>query len=71
MIVIYHGIAENCETFAYVAQHLVSYGFAVAVVEHPESNAKIFQQYFAGLAGPLKAKEELINRSPSPFQILH
>lgn len=61
VIVISHGVAENRETFAYVAQHLTSYGFAVAVLEHPGSDAKKFQQYFSGLAGPPEANE-LINR---------
>ncbi|KAF3890832.1 alpha/beta hydrolase [Tolypothrix bouteillei VB521301] len=61
VIVISHGVAEDKETFAYVAQHLASYGFAVAVIEHPGSDAKKFQQYFAGLAGPPQP-QELINR---------
>ncbi|MBD2777587.1 alpha/beta hydrolase [Iningainema tapete] len=61
LIVISHGVAENRETFAYVAQHLTSYGFAAAVLEHPGSDAKRFQQYFSGLAGPPEANE-LINR---------
>jgi predicted dienelactone hydrolase len=61
VIVISHGVAENRETFAYAAQHLASYGFAVAVLEHPGSDSKKFQQYFSGLAGPPRA-DELINR---------
>jgi predicted dienelactone hydrolase len=61
VIVISHGVAESRETFAYAAQHLVSYGFAVAVLEHPGSDSKKFQQYFSGFAGPPEA-EELINR---------
>ncbi|MEH1938234.1 MAG: alpha/beta hydrolase [Nostoc sp.] len=61
LIVISHGIAEDRSTFVYLAQHLASYGFAVAVLEHPGSNAKRFQQYFAGLAGPPDAAE-FINR---------
>lgn len=62
LIVISHGVAEDRETFAYAAQHLASYGFAVAVLEHPGSDAKKIQQYFAGLASPPEARE-LINRS--------
>ena len=45
----------------YLAEHLASYGFAVAVLEHPGSNAKRFQEYFAGLASPPEP-EEFINR---------
>lgn len=59
VIVVSHGVAEDRETFAYLAQHLASYGFAVAIIEHPGSDAKKFQQYFSGLAGPPEANELL------------
>lgn len=61
LIVISHGVASDRYTFAYLAQHLASYGFAVAVLEHPGSNARRFQQYFAGLAEP-PAPREFIDR---------
>lgn len=61
VIVISHGLASDHNTFAYLAQHLASYGFAVAVLEHPGSNAKRFQQFFAGLSGPPEPME-LIDR---------
>jgi predicted dienelactone hydrolase len=62
LIVISHGLASDRSTFIYLAEHLASYGFAVAVLEHPGSNAKRFQEYFAGLAKPPEP-EEFINRS--------
>ncbi len=61
LIVISHGLASDRTTFAYLAQHLTSYGFAVAVLEHPGSNAERIQLYFAGLAGPPEPAE-FINR---------
>ena len=61
LIVISHGLASDRFTFVYLAEHLASYGFAVAVLEHPGSNAERFQQYFAGLAAPPDATE-FINR---------
>ncbi|WP_448269112.1 alpha/beta hydrolase [Nostoc sp. DSM 114159] len=61
LIVISHGLASDRSTFVYLAEHLASYGFAVAVLEHPGSNAERFQQYFAGLAGPPDAAE-FVNR---------
>ncbi|WP_375501289.1 alpha/beta hydrolase [uncultured Nostoc sp.] len=61
LIVISHGIASDRSTFVYLAEHLASYGFAVAVLEHPGSNAERFQLYFAGLAGP-PDPAEFINR---------
>ncbi|MBG1265819.1 alpha/beta hydrolase [Nostoc sp. WHI] len=61
LIVISHGLASDRSTFVYLAEHLASYGFAVAVLEHPGSNAERIQLYFAGLAGPPDAAE-FINR---------
>lgn len=57
LIVISHGIASDRYSFAYLAKHLASYGFAVAVLEHPGSNAQRFQQYFTGLAAPPDPQE--------------
>ncbi|MEA5626513.1 alpha/beta hydrolase [Nostoc sp. UHCC 0251] len=61
LIVISHGLASDRFTFVYLAEHLASYGFAVAVLEHPGSNAERIQQYFAGLSAPPDATE-FINR---------
>ncbi|GAX36734.1 alpha/beta hydrolase [Nodularia sp. NIES-3585] len=61
LIVISHGVASDRSSFAYLAEHLASYGFAVAVLEHPGSNAERVERYLTGLAGPLEA-EEFINR---------
>jgi predicted dienelactone hydrolase len=60
VIVISHGAASDRNTFAYLAQHLASHGFAVAVLEHAD-NAQRFQQFFAGF-DKLPQPTELINR---------
>lgn len=60
VVVISHGLAEDRYTFAYLAQHLASYGFAVAVIEHPGIDKQRFQQYFAGLAN-----------SPEPMELIN
>ncbi|MBD2450031.1 alpha/beta hydrolase [Nostoc sp. FACHB-152] len=57
LIVISHGLASDRYALAYLAQHLASYGFAVAALDHPGSNSQRFQQYFAGLAGPPEPRE--------------
>jgi predicted dienelactone hydrolase len=49
VIVISHGLASNRDTFAYLAKHLVSYGYAVAVLEHPGTGGKDFGAFLAGL----------------------
>lgn len=52
VIVISHGVASDRLTFAYLAQHLASQGFAVALVEHPDTSARRFEQFFAGFDYP-------------------
>jgi predicted dienelactone hydrolase len=61
VIVISHGLAEDRNTYSYLAQHLASHGFVVAALDHPVSNSKQFQQFLAGFAGPPQATE-IINR---------
>jgi predicted dienelactone hydrolase len=61
VITISHGVAEDRTTFAYLAKHLASHGFAVAVVEHIGGDANRFKQYFSGLA-PAPAATELLQR---------
>jgi predicted dienelactone hydrolase len=59
VIVISHGVAEDRTTYAYLAQHLASYGFAVAALEHVGGDANRFRKYFSGLAPAPKATELL------------
>lgn len=48
-IVISHGVGSDRQTFAYLAEHLASHGFFVAVLEHPDSNGRKLAQFLAGL----------------------
>jgi predicted dienelactone hydrolase len=59
VIVISHGVAEDRTTFAYLAEHLASHGFAVVAIEHIGGDANRFQQYFSSLAPAPKATELL------------
>lgn len=59
IIVISHGVAEDRTTYGYLAEHLASYGFAVASLEHIGGDANRFRQYFSGLAPAPKATELL------------
>ncbi|HEY9848303.1 MAG TPA: alpha/beta hydrolase [Leptolyngbyaceae cyanobacterium] len=61
LILISHGAAGDRANFAYLGAHLASYGFAVAVLEHPGDNSKLFQQFFSGLSDSPQPIE-LINR---------
>ena len=48
LIVISHGLASNRQTFAYLAKHLVSHGFAVAVIEHDGISLDKFDNFLSG-----------------------
>jgi len=50
LIVISHGLGSNPGEFANMAEHLASYGFAVAVPEHPGSDTNYQQEFLASLA---------------------
>jgi predicted dienelactone hydrolase len=62
LVVISHGLGGDRETFAYVAKYLASYGFAVAVPEHPGSNAKQINNLLEGFANDVTPPQEFINR---------
>lgn len=62
LIVISHGLASDRETFAYLAEHLASYGYAIAVPEHPGSNAQQLQDLLSGRAKEVSEPGEFVNR---------
>ncbi|MEH1939487.1 MAG: alpha/beta hydrolase [Nostoc sp.] len=62
IIIISHGLGSDRTSFAYLAEHLASYGFVVAVPEHPGSNSKQLQALLAGIADKVTDPRELIDR---------
>lgn len=62
LVVISHGLGSDRSTFAYLAQHLASYGFAVAVPEHPGSNSRQINALLNGFASDVTPPRELIDR---------
>ena len=69
LVVISHGLGSDRSTYAYVAQHLASYGFAVAVPEHPGSNSAQLQALIMGSTSQVIEPNEFINR-PLDIQYL-
>ncbi len=49
-VVISHGLGSSRSEFSDMAAHLASYGFAVAVPEHPGSNIRYQQEFLANLS---------------------
>lgn len=62
VVVISHGLGSDRSSYAYLARQLASYGFAVAVPEHPGSNAQQLQALIAGTASQVTAPAEFIDR---------
>lgn len=62
VIVISHGLGSDRTSFEYLATQLASYGFAVAVPEHPGSNAEQLRSLLAGRANEVTEPNEFINR---------
>ncbi len=48
LIVISHGLASDRLTFAFLAQHLASHGFAVLAVTHPGSDSRQISNFLSG-----------------------
>ncbi|NJL47831.1 MAG: alpha/beta hydrolase [Leptolyngbyaceae cyanobacterium SM2_5_2] len=51
VVVISHGVASGRGAFVYVARHLASHGYAVAVPQHDDDNRK-YTQFLAGVDRP-------------------
>ncbi|ARV59079.1 hypothetical protein BZZ01_10915 [Nostocales cyanobacterium HT-58-2] len=62
VIVISHGLGSDRTSFAYLAEYFASYGFVVAVPEHPGSNAQQLQALLSGRAAEVTSAREFIDR---------
>lgn len=62
VLIFSHGLGGDRHNFAALAQHLASYGFAVAAVEHPESNSQQIQSLLRGAAREAAEPSEFFNR---------
>ncbi|MBD2260450.1 alpha/beta hydrolase [Pseudanabaena sp. FACHB-2040] len=62
VIVFSHGLAASRTDLIELAEHLASHGFAVAVVEHPNSNTEQVQNLLRGLAREVTEPSEFIER---------
>jgi predicted dienelactone hydrolase len=62
IIVISHGLNANRSSYAYLAKHLASHGFVVAVPEHPGSDTQQFLSLLKGNVQDLAKPLELVAR---------
>jgi predicted dienelactone hydrolase len=62
VMVISHGLGSNTQTYTYLAQHLASLGFVVAVPEHPGSSTTQLQGLITGQLRDVADPKEFIDR---------
>ncbi|MGH2416460.1 MAG: alpha/beta hydrolase, partial [Microcystaceae cyanobacterium] len=62
VVIISHGLASRPEDFAARAEHLASYGFVVALPQHPGSDFQQAQALLNGLSRNVFALNEFIDR---------
>ena len=62
VVVISNGIGTKIDRYDYLAQHLASHGFAVAIPQHPDSDDHQQQAFFQGLSPQMFQPTAYINR---------
>jgi len=62
VMIISHGFGSARDDFAYLAQHLTSHGFAVAVIQHPGSDRQQLESYLQGTAKDILQVNDFIDR---------
>ncbi|ACK71641.1 protein of unknown function DUF1400 [Gloeothece citriformis PCC 7424] len=62
VIIFSHGLASRPEDFESLAQHLASYGFVIALPQHPGSDYQQVQAFIAGFSRQIFDPNEFINR---------
>ncbi len=65
LLVISPGLGEDLNTYAYLAEHLASYGFGVAIIDHPGSDATRQAEFLSGKIPQEIVPQEFINRPQS------
>ncbi|MDT9176039.1 MAG: alpha/beta hydrolase [Limnospira sp. PMC 1291.21] len=69
-LIISHGLASDRSRFEYLARHLASYGFAVAVPQHTGSDFQQFQDLLIGKVSDMFNPREFIDRPLDISQVL-
>ena len=62
VVIISHGLNSDRQSYAYLAEHLASYGYGVIVPEHPGSNKQRLKALFEGYDRELSAPVEFLDR---------
>jgi predicted dienelactone hydrolase len=71
IVIISHGLGSDRLSFAYLAKHLASYGFAVVVPEHSGSNSTQLAAFLAGRAKDITPPQEFVDRPIDVSKLLN
>ncbi|WP_414583944.1 alpha/beta hydrolase [Scytonema sp. PCC 10023] len=71
IVVISHGLGSDRFSFAYLAEHLASYGFAVVVPEHSGSNSNQLAALLAGRTRDIIPPQEFVDRPIDVSKLLN
>jgi predicted dienelactone hydrolase len=69
VVIISHGLNSDRQSYAYLAEHLASYGFNVVVPEHSGSSKRQIQSLLTGIGRDVAEPAEFLNR-PLDIQFL-
>lgn len=70
VVVISHGLGSDRNTYRYLAQHLASYGWVVAVPDHPGSDRRFLDSLLAGEASEVSEPQEFFDRPADVNDVL-
>lgn len=70
VVVISHGLGSDRRTYAYLGEHLASYGFVTILLEHPGSNSRYIQDLVAGRASEFADPTEFLARPADVSDVL-
>ncbi len=70
VIVVSHGLGDNRHSYGYLGNYLAARGFAVAVLEHPGSNADQIAALLEGRVQDLVPDQEFIDRPRDVSRLL-
>ncbi len=62
IVVISHGLGSDRFSFAYLAEHLASHGFAVVIPQHSGSDSNQLAAFSAGEARDITSPQEFVDR---------
>jgi len=71
IVVISHGLGSDRLTFAYLAEHLASYGFAVVVPQHSGSDSNQLAEFLKGKARDITSPQEFVDRPTDVSKLLN